>query len=58
MYRDVGMAMPKTPGTRLYMYGSVQARQIIERLHKYIKSWAEHVPYTTEKEVWSALDEA
>jgi len=28
------MAVPKTIGTRLNMYGSVQARQIIERLHK------------------------
>ena len=34
MYRDVGMAVPKITGTRLYMYGSVQARQIIARLHK------------------------
>ena len=34
MYRDVGMAVPKTTGTRLYMYGSAQVRQIIEGLHK------------------------
>jgi len=28
------MAVPKTTGTGLYMYGSAQARQIIEGLHK------------------------
>ena len=29
------MAVPKTTGTRLYLYGSAQARQIIEGLHMY-----------------------
>ena len=27
--------MPKITGTRLYMYGSAQAREIIEGLHMY-----------------------
>ena len=32
MYRDVGMAMPKTTETRC-RDGSVQARHVIQRLH-------------------------
>ena len=32
MYRDVGMAVPKTTETR-YRDGSVQARHVIQRLH-------------------------
>ena len=32
MYRDVGMAVPKTTETRC-RDGSVQARQVIQRLH-------------------------
>ena len=33
MWRDVGMAVPKTTETRC-RDGSVQARQVIKRLHK------------------------
>ena len=32
MYRDVGMAVPKTTETRC-RYGSVQGRHVIQRLH-------------------------
>ena len=32
MLKNVGIAVPKATQTRLYMYGSVQARQVIERL--------------------------